>query len=327
MLGLLLDFSVPNLPQASEMAGSVDTAYAFIYWVSVVCFIAIVGAATWFVFKYRRKTDNDPTPYIEGHTPTEVGISIGLLILVMGLFWWGWTDFMKMRTPPMNAYEINVIGQQWSWDFQYANGKRFKNELHVPANTPVKLIMTSSDVLHSFYIPALRIKRDVIPNTYQFLFFVASTPGEYDIYCAEYCGLDHSKMLGKMIVLSPDEFANWEDGVGKFAKADAKPAAAGAGKSLVDLGKELYVSKTCSACHSDDGSAKVGPSFKGLFGKEEEMLDGKKLTVDEAYLRESMMDPNKQVVKGFVSGTMPTFAGQLSDDDVNALVTYIKSLK
>lgn len=325
MLGLLLEFSTPNLPQASTMAGSVDTVYAFIYWVSVICFIAIVGAGTWFVFKYRRKTENDPTPYIEGHSPTEIGISVALFILVMGLFWVGWVDFMKMRTSPMNAYEVNVIGQQWSWDFQYANGKRFKNELHIPANTPIKLIMTSSDVLHSFYIPAFRLKRDVIPGTYQYLAFTANMPGEYDIYCAEYCGLDHSQMLGKVIVMDPAVFAHWEDGVGPFATK--KDGGKSAPKSLVEMGQELFVSKTCSACHSNDGTTRVGPTFKGLFGKNETTTDGKSVTVDEAYIRESMMDPNKVIVKGFVPGTMPTFAGQLSDDDVNALVAYIKSLQ
>lgn len=329
MIALLLSFSKPNLPAISELAASTDTLYAFIYWISVICFVAIVGAGTYFVFKYRRKTENDETPYIEGHTPTEVGVSIGLFVLVMVLFYWGWTDYMKSRTPPMNAYEINVVGQQWSWNYQYASGKRMQNDLYIPKDTPIKLIMTSSDVLHSFYVPALRLKRDVIPGTYQFLSFTANKTGEYDIFCAEYCGLDHSKMLGKLIILEKDDFADWEDGVGKYAKGNGAKAGAdkAAGKSLVELGKELYTSKTCSACHSNDGSARVGPSFKGLFGKEEEMTDGKKIKVDEVYLRESMMDPNKHVVKGFAAGSMPPFKGQLSDDDVNALVTFIKSLQ
>lgn len=325
MIALLLSFSKPNLPAISELAVSTDTLYAFIFWVSVICFLAIVGAGTYFVFKYRRKTENDETPYIEGHTPTEVGISTGLFVLVMVLFYWGWVDFMKSRTPPMNAYEVNVIGQQWSWNYQYANGKRMQNNLYLPKDTPIKLIMTSSDVLHSFFIPALRLKRDVVPGTYQFLSFIANKTGEYDIFCAEYCGLDHSKMLGKIIILEKNDFADWEDGTGKYAKGAAGDKSAG--KSLIELGKELYSSKTCSACHSDDNSVRIGPSFKGLFAKDEEMTDGQMIKIDEVYLRDSMMDPNKHVVKGFAPGSMPVFKGQLSDEDVNALVTFIKSLQ
>lgn len=323
MLGLLLSLSKPDLPVASELAASVDTLYAFIFWVSMVCFIAIVGLTTWFVVKYRRRTDADVTPYIEGHTPTEVGVSAGLFVLVMVLFAWGWVDYMKSRTPPSDAYEINVVGQQWSWNYQYANGKRMQNTIYVPKDTPVKLIMTSSDVLHSFYVPALRLKRDVIPGTYQFLSFTANKTGEFDVYCAEYCGLDHSKMLGKLIVLEKADFADWEDGIGKYAKTDTPSA----GKSLTEIGKELYASKTCSGCHSDDGSTRVGPSFKGLFGKTETMTDGKTITVDETYILESMTDPNKWVVKGFAAGAMPPFKGQLSDDEANALVAFIKSLQ
>lgn len=205
------------------------------------------------------------------------------------------------------------------------NGKRAQNTLYVPKDTPIKLIMTSSDVLHSFYVPALRIKRDVVPGSFQFLSFTPNQVGEYDIFCAEYCGLEHSRMLGKMIVLDKADFADWEDGIGKFAKpaAGAKTAT----KPLAEMGKELFTSKTCSACHSDDGSSRVGPTFKGLFGKSETMSDGKTITVDEVYIRDSIMDPSKNIVKGFAPGTMPTFKGQLSDDEVNALVAFIKSVQ
>lgn len=330
MVALLLSLSKPDLPVASAIAATVDTLYAVIFWISVVCFVTIVAVGAYFVFKYRRKSDADVTPYIEGHTPTEVSISVGLFILVMGLFVWGWDVYIETRTPPMNAYEVNVVGQQWSWNFQYSNGKRVLNTLYVPKDTPIKLIMTSSDVLHSFYIPALRIKRDVVPGTYQFLSFTPNLAGEYDIFCAEYCGLDHSHMLGKMIVLEKADFADWEDGIGKYGKAAAAKPTAGEKtntKPLAEMGKELYTSKTCSACHSDDGSSRVGPTLKGLFGKTETLGDGKTITVDEVYIRDSIMDPSKAVVKGFTAGTMPTFKGQLSDDEVNALVAYIKSLQ
>ncbi|PIR21545.1 MAG: cytochrome c oxidase subunit II [Deltaproteobacteria bacterium CG11_big_fil_rev_8_21_14_0_20_47_16] len=326
MLGLLLSWSKPNLPAVSSFATNVDTIYAFIFWVSVICFIAIVGTMTYFVFKYRRKSENDKTPYIEGHTPTEVGISIGLFVLVMGLFYWGWVEYMHSRTSPMNPYEINVVGQQWSWNFQYANGKRTQRNIHIPVNTPIRLIMTSSDVLHSFYVPALRLKQDVVPGTYQYLAFSANTPGEYDIFCAEFCGLDHSAMLGKLVVMEAEEFADWQDDMGKYAKTAAAGGTQASGKSLIEQGRDLYSSKTCSACHSDDGTPRVGPSFKDLFGKTEELTDGATITVDETYIRDSIVDPNKQVVKGFVAGTMPTFKGQLNDDELNALVAFIKSL-
>lgn len=333
---MLLFNATPDLPVASSMAQSVDNLYGFIFWVSVVCFIAIVGAMVYFVLKYRRKTENDPTPYIEGHAPTEIGISVGLFVLVMIMFYWGWIDFVKGRTPAKNAYEINVIGQQWSWSFQYANGRKYMNEIYVPKDTPVKLIMTSSDVLHSFFVPAFRLKRDVVPGQFQFLNFTAIEVGSFDIFCAEYCGTAHAAMLGKVHVLEKEDFRDWEDGIGKYAKPTntaglvsaanaATPAAANGGTSLVDLGKELYTSKTCSACHSTDGSARVGPSFKGLMGRAVEFTDGGKATVDENYLRESIMDPNRHVVKGFAP-SMPTFKGQLTDEEVNALIAYIKSL-
>jgi len=328
MLGLLLSWSKPDLPAISTFATSVDAIYAFIFWVSVVCFIAIVGTMVYFVVKYRRKSENDKTPYIEGHTPTEVGISVGLFVLVMGLFYWGWVEYMNSRTAPMNAYEINVTGQQWSWNYQYANGKRVQRDLYIPSNTPIKLIMGSTDVLHSFFVPALRLKQDVVPGTYQLLSFTATTPGQYDIFCAEFCGLDHAAMLGKLVVLPPDEFDDWVDGLGNYAKGNAQAATkSGIGKSLVEIGRQLYTSKTCSACHSDDGSARVGPSFKGLFGKQETLNDGSTITVTEQFIRDAINEPNKQVAKGYVPGTMPTFKGQIGNDEMNALVAYIKSLK
>lgn len=322
MPGLLLSLSTPNLPAASATAVATDTLYAFVYWVSVVCFVGIVAAIIYFAIKYRRRTANDATPMIKGHTPTEVAFASGLFILVMVMFIWGWLDYQKMRLSPSNAYEINVVGQQWSWTFQYANGKKTLNELYVPVNTPIKLIMTSADVLHGFYVPALRIKRDVVPGSYNYLAFTATLPGIYDIFCSQFCGTAHSSMLAKLHVVDANTFADWLDNLDKYASNAPTTR-----KTLVEIGTTLYSTKTCSACHSTDGQTRVGPSFKGIFGKTVQLKDGRAITVDESYLRESMMEPNKDIVQGFTMGAMPTFKGQLSDDEVNALIAFIKSLK
>ncbi len=331
-----------GLPQASTVAASHDVFYTVIFWFSTVSLGGVTLAMIYFMIRYRRgKSDPDKTPYIEGHTISEVSICVVLFVIVMGIFYWGWVDYKHIITPPANSLEINVTARQWSWEFEYTNGRKLGNELVVPKGRPVRLLMGSADVLHSFYVPNFRLKQDIVPGAYTSLWFEAIEVGDHQIYCAEYCGTAHSKMLATLKVLEPDEYDRWQMqweygrklGVGEAPASaaagkspDATATAPAAGEDMAGRGQRLYAEKGCNACHSTTGAAGVAPSFQGLYNNEREFADGSKTTADENYLRESMMDPQKRLVKGF-PGIMPTFRGQLTDDEINALVAYIKSLK
>lgn len=342
MLALLLQL---DLPTASNFAPMVDRLYDFVNIVSLVSFVGIVGAIVYFVLRYRRKgKEPEETPYIEGHPLLEASVMFILFIFVMIFFYWGWVDYKKMMHPPPNAMEVSVTGRQWLWSFEYVNGRRADNELVLPKGVPVKLVMNSTDVIHSFYVPAFRVKQDVLPGTYTFLWFVAEQVGTYDVFCTEFCGTGHSAMLAKIKVVEPEEYAKWQKtwewekqlGLAPTAGAVEKPAGAPGGApapagptamaSPAERGEKLYKEKGCNACHSVDGSTLVGPSLKGIFGHEVELEGGKKAAVDENYIRESLTDPNAKLVKGF-QPMMPTFKGTLNDDEISSLVAYIKSLQ
>lgn len=315
-------FKVFKLPQASNFAAGVDSIYDFIFWLTAIGFFAVVIPMAYYAIKYRRsKSDPKNTPYIEGHTGLEMGVSLGLLVIVMVLFYWGWSEYSRMINIPADATEISVMGQQWSWEFTYANGKKDR-DLIVPQGDNIKLIMSSKDVLHSFYVPQFRIKQDVIPNMYTYLWFNANQTGTFDVFCAEFCGTLHSKMLSKVKVLSKEDYEKWN----AEQETAHKTEAATQQKNPVEIGKELFTSKNCMACHTVDGTPRVGPSLNALFGKMEQLEGGTTAKVDENYLRESMMNPSAKIVKGFNTATMPPYQGQLNDEEVNALVAYIKSL-
>ncbi len=318
------NFALEWLPAASTSADNYMAFFHRFYLpVSVVTFVGVIVAAIYFTHRYKRKRDGEQTPHISHNFMVEF-LSIFLVsIAVAVLFVWGWKDYKYSITPKQGAVEINIIGKQWSWVMQYADGRTFTNELFVPAGKPVKLIMTSQDVLHSFYVPAFRTKQDTIPGQYTTLSFDATKPGEYDIFCAEFCGSAHSGMIGKIHVLNETDWKAFEAGTYK------KPAdkAAGAGTvSLADQGAKLFRTKTCNSCHSVDGMRLVGPSMKGVFGSERELADGSKVVADEAYIRESISEPMKKVVKGFPPA-MPTFKGMLSEEEIGQIIAYIKSLK
>lgn len=302
--------------QASTVAENIDSLFYFIYYLCLIFFIGIIGAMVYFVFKYRKVSESQTTIDIKGSHTLEVMWSLipGLLLLVM--FAWGFRDWLNMSIPPSNTMDIRVTGQKWNWSYQYVREGLQTSELVVPAGRPVKLIMSSKDVLHSFYIPAFRIKRDVLPNRYTVAWFQSNQPGEHYVTCTEYCGTAHSTMASKVRVVSDEEYKAWVDSGG---------GAGGEGLSSVDFGKQLFEQKGCNACHSIDGSMKVGPSFKGLAGKSEALADGSSVQVDDNYLRDSMNEPNKHVVKGFPP-VMPSFKGQLNDKQIDALIDYIKSL-
>lgn len=322
-----------GLPQASTVAARVDSLHDFLWWISVFSLGGTTVALILFVVKYHQTKTGRETAYILGSHSLEITWTVIPLILMLGVFAWGYRDYLFMRAEQKDALEINVVGRQWLWNFEYANGRKTMNELYLPNNTPIKLIMTSEDVLHSFFMPNMRMKNDVVPGMYTYISFTPTLVGEHPIYCAEYCGTGHSDMLGKIWVLEPADFKRWLE-TGKApaivkASATSAPtegAPAPAAMSLADKGKELASSKGCIACHTADGTKKIGPTWKGIWGTQEELESGQKVTVDENYVRESIESPTARIVKGYPP-SMPPFKGLLNDNEINALIAYIKSLK
>jgi cytochrome c oxidase subunit 2 len=301
-------------PQGTDIAKEYDSLYAFIVWASVISCVLLIGGMIFFALKYKRKTASDKTAYITHNTFLEFLWSFIPFVIFMVVFGWGWSVYHKMRAMPANALEVHVTGKQWAWDFTYKSGKVSTNEFYVPVNTPVKLIMTSVDVIHSFYIPSMRIKQDVVPGKYSALWFEAEKTGDYHVFCTEYCGAAHSSMLARMKVVSSEDYEKW------LQENDE-------GLTLAQRGEKLYVSKTCVACHSTDGAVRVGPTWKGIWGATHEMDDGSKVVVDENYVRESILEPNAKIVKGYQKGQMPSFQGQVSDIEISAIIEFMKGLK
>jgi cytochrome c oxidase subunit 2 len=299
-------------PQATEIAKDVDNLYSFLLIASAISCFILIGGMIYFAIKYKRKTNTDKTAYIEHNTFLEFLWSFIPLVIFLFVFAWGWKVYHDMRTMPKDAVEIHVIGRQWAWDFQYKSGKTTTNEFLVPINTPVKLIMTSKDVIHSFYIPSMRIKQDVVPGKYTALWFNSEKLGDMHVFCTEYCGTAHSGMLAKMKVVTKEEYE-------KFLQENDE------GLTLAQRGEKLY-NQNCKVCHSVDGSRLVGPSWKGIWGATHEMESGEKVLVDENYLKESILNPNAKIVKGYPPG-MNSFQGQLSEEKINYIIEYIKTLK
>ena len=298
------------------MAPNTDALYYFIWYVSFACLIPTTLAMLWFAWKYRAGKNTAPTPYIDGNHVFEWSVSLVLSVVFVVIFVWGLIGFNQIYDVPRDAYEISVIGQQWMWTFQYANGKTSPSDLYVPKGVPIKLVMTSRDVIHDFFVPNFRLKQDVVPGMYTTLWFQATETGENQIFCAQYCGTSHSNMIGKVIVLEPDQFKVWLDG-GDPSKMN-----------ILKIGEHLFHQRNCIACHSLGGTTdgKPGPAMKGLFGRSVALNDGSSVTADDNYLYESIVNPSAKIVKGF-SPIMPTFKGVLSEEEVNSLVAYIKSLK
>jgi len=302
---------------ASNLASKVDAVIWFITVISLVFFILISIFLVYFAIRYRRRQENEETPYITGSHVLETIWTIIPSILLIVIFVYGFVVYKDMRTPPEDSLEVTVIGRQWLWQFKYNNGKTTLNELYIPEGRPIKLVMTSEDVLHSFFVPAFRVKQDLVGGMYTYLWFTPTKNGTYELFCAEYCGTGHSAMLGKVIVMSPQEYEKWEKGEEEKAVASLPPA---------ELGKQLYTQRGCNACHSIDGSTLVGPTWKGLYGHEVVMQDGTKVTADENYIREAILEPQAKLVKGF-GPVMPSFKGVVSDDEITDLIAYIKTLK
>jgi len=305
----------------SNFSTGVDTAFAVIIGISLFFFIGITTAIIFFIVKYNKKR-NPVGSEIEGSTRLEIIWTVIPTILVLFMFWIGWKAYIPMRQVPADAMKVKVNAQMWSWRFEYENGK-IADTLYVPANKAVALKMESADVIHSLYIPAFRIKEDVVPGKENHMWFKSAVPGVYDLFCAEYCGLRHSYMGTAVKVVDEATFNTWyASGPVKIDSASAaKPGAAG---------KLLVEQKGCVACHSADGTKIVGPSYKGIFGhrivvetngKEHEIL------VDEAYIKQSILEPEADIVKGFAKGSMPSvYKSMLTNEEIGKITEFIKSL-
>mgnify|MGYP001597870304 CR=1 FL=1 len=312
-MNLLQSFFLP--PAKSTVAADTDALFTFIHAVSLIFLIGIVAAMVWFVYRYRRRSEHDVTPVITHNNALEVTWSVIPFILVMIVFAWGFRGYLDLRTPPADAYEVRAIGKKWLWEFHYENGYVSVGELHVPAGRPVKLVMNSVDVIHSFYVPDYRIKRDVLPGRYSSVWFEAPEAGESIVFCTEYCGTAHSDMMAKVVVKEPQEFQDWL----------STAAAADANVPPVELGGQLVQRNACLTCHSQDGSELQGPTFKGIFGREQRMEDGTVVTVDENYIRNSILRPQSQIVEGYLP-VMPPYEGTLNDTQIDAIIEYLKTV-
>ncbi|MBY0315785.1 MAG: cytochrome c oxidase subunit II [Bdellovibrionales bacterium] len=323
-------------PAATKIAAEVNHLYGFMLIASVISFIILMGAFIFFVVKYKRRSAKDSTPYITHNHTLEFVWSFIPFVIFMVCFAWGAHIYLKMRTFDEGAMEVHVFGKKWAWEFEYKNGRRVTAEVNaegqqvpatmvVPLGVPVKLIMTSvklspqdKAVLHSFFIPAFRVKQDVVPGRYSALSFTAEQKGMFQIFCTEYCGTGHSTMLARVHVVSQEEFDAWIMGDG----------AAGSGElSMADKGRQAYAKYACIGCHSLGGQVMTGPTWKGLWGSKREFNDGGSAVADENYLRESIWEPNKHIVKGYEPNKMPTFKGLINDEELTALIEYIKTIK
>ncbi len=304
-------------PANSTIAGEVDALFYFIFYTAIVLFVLVMAFTTYFIIKYRRKGKRELTSGVAHNTKLEILWTVIPAILVIIVFVWGFKTYLRMNIAPADALEIKATGQKWFWVFDYPNGANSMNDLVVPAGKPVKLLMSSQDVIHSFFVPDFRVKMDVLPNRYTITWFEAINPGEYDIYCTEYCGKGHSEMLGKVKVLNEEDYEAW-----LAAAAVDIPE----GMSLEEAGAQLYTSKACATCHSIDGSPGVAPSFLAKFGSKEALVDGSEVLVDENYVRESILNPQAKIVQGY-QPVMPTYQGVLTDRQIDALIAYMKTLK
>ncbi len=272
--------------------------------------ILIFTVVAVFATKYRRRHGREATP-IEGSLLLEIGWTVIPLGIMMVMFVGGAVLYFHMRTPPRDAAEVYVVAKQWMWKLQHTEGQREINELHVPVGRDTKLIMTSQDVIHSFYVPAFRVKMDVVPGRYTTMWFRPTKAGTYHLFCAQYCGTMHSGMIGEVVVMEPADYQAWMSG---------GPVAG----SLAENGQALFQQLGCSTCHRFDVQGR-GPNLTGIFGKPVQLEDGRTVIADEDYIRESIVNSQAKIVSGF-KPIMPIFQGQISDEQLNALVAYVKSL-
>lgn len=306
----MLSFLMPE--SASAQAVKTDDIYYLLLGISAVILLVVFSLVVGFAIRYRRGSNAK-----RGAMPAffsrefEIGWTSATLILALFLFWWAASSQLSVLVAPRDALEIHVVAKQWMWKTQHPNGAREINELHAPIGTPVRLVMTSQDVIHSFFVPAFRMKQDVLPGRYTETWFKATKLGVFHLFCAEYCGTDHSRMTGRIVVMRKEDYGRW---------LSAQPQ----GDNLANEGAAIFELRGCSGCHAD--SSKVhAPKLRGIYGRPVQLASGKSIIADDAYLRDSMLMPKRDIVAGY-EPIMPSYQGILDDGEIQSLTAYIRSL-
>lgn len=310
--------------QASAFAGDLDKLYMFLVGVSVFFTLAIAIAIVVLALRYHRRKALDRGADVHGSNLLEIVWSVIPLILAMVMFFWAAKLYFTYSKPPEDSMEILVTGKQWMWKIQHPNGKREENVLHVPLGRPVKLTMTSEDVIHSFYIPAFRVKADVVPGRYTKLWFTPTREGHYHLFCAEYCGTEHSEMVGYVEVMTPARYEEWLSDTVSVSAGAVAGTGGGGGDAPAAAGEKLFTELGCIACHSGMPGA-LGPDIKQAYGRERTFVDGSTAFADENYLRNSILNPQSEILQGYAP-IMPVFKGMVSEDQLMQLIAYIKSV-
>ena len=304
----------------SNFVSTFDTAFYFIIGISLIFLIGLTFLMLYFVFKYNR-IKNKTATQIEGNTRLEIVWTVIPTILALVMFYFGWAGWTPMNKPPKDALKITSTARMWSFNFQYENGKQ-SPDLIVPVGKAVELKLVSLDVIHSVFIPAFRIKSDMVPGREKTMWFLPQREGEYDLYCAEYCGLRHSYMNSAVKVLSKDDYEKWYADSTSVTKSDDKSSPGAAGL-------EILINQGCTACHSSDGSKIVGPSFFQLYGEKQTVTKDKKdivITADDEYIKRSIYEPDSEIVKGYPANLMQSYKETLNDEDVKKIIDYLKTL-
>jgi cytochrome c oxidase subunit II len=304
---------LPTFPvQASNFAGDVDTLFSFILMTTLFFAVLVTVLIIFAAFKFRRQSVNEVGDDVHGNNMLEVGWTVIPTIIAIGIFAWGAAVYVNYRIAPKDTLDIYVVGKQWMWKLQQPNGRKEINELHIPLNRNVKLILGSEDVIHDFYVPAFRVKMDVVPGRYNTMWFRPTKTGRYHFFCSQYCGTNHAVMGGWVTVMEPAEYAAWLSG----ETGDVNPVAAG---------ERLFTQFACNTCHLADGTGRA-PSLNGVSGGTVLLADGTTVVADEAYIRESILQPKAKIVAGY-QPVMPTFQGLITEEQILNLTAYIKSLQ
>ncbi len=316
-------------PEASAYAQDVDKLHFFVITVTMLGALGVAAVAIVFFVRYRRRSETAATPHVEPkalHEVIFVGLPLGFFLLWFAI---GFPLFVKLQTPPRDSMDVYVMGKKWMWKFAYPGGPNGVDVLRVPAGRPVRLLITSRDVIHSFFVPDLRLKQDAVPGRYAQTWFTALAPGRHQVLCAEYCGIGHSAMLAEIVVMPPEEYEAWIQEARRstvVAAQDMPEDRVDPRTSLPEQGRRLASEYGCFKCHTVDGSRHIGPTWLDLYRKTEKLQDGKSVVADEAYLTESMMDPAAKIVAGY-QNVMPTFQGRIPGPEIAAIVEFIKSLR
>lgn len=304
--------NVPLLPEAaSSVARQIDYFFYFLVAVCGLAALLIAIVIVIFAIKYRRRAETEIPPELHENKWVEASWIVIPFLVFMVIFGWGAWLYFDVTRLPRNSDDIYVVAKQWMWKFYHPNGATEINDLHVPVGQPIRLTMISQDVIHNFYVPEFRVHTDVLPNRYRYTWFEATKPGVYNLFCSEYCGTEHSRMIGKVYAMEPADYELWLEG--------------GPQGSAVDEGEKLFAKYACNTCHVNDSTAR-GPVLTGLYGEEVMLSTGETVVVDEAYIRESILEPRAKIVMGY-DAIMPSFAGQLNEEQVLQLIAYIRSLK